>query len=123
MSELTKIILAMMKYGFTIQFQPVNSKMLSLFVYHVPTNTEVYSQISFESLQLAKTDIIKEELEKAYKQYIAYRPEHKSNINNSFFHVFKSGICQATSKLTSCPSNPNYDSCHNCPNWVECIPV
>lgn len=67
MSELTKLITIMMKAGFTIEIQPLNYKILSLSVYHIPTNTKVYSQISFESLQLAKTDIIKEELEKIYK--------------------------------------------------------
>lgn len=51
-------------------------------------------------------------------------PMPKSNVNNSFYQIFKqSGICRATAKLTACPEYPNYDRCHNCSNWVECVPV
>ena len=71
MSELTKIIEEMMKAEFTIEIKLLNCKMLSLFVYHISTDTETYKQISFESLQLAKTDILKDELERIYKQYTA----------------------------------------------------
>lgn len=51
------------------------------------------------------------------------KPEPKSNINNPFYQAYKNGVCQSTSKLSSCPQYPNYDSCHNCPNWLEFIPV
>ena len=51
------------------------------------------------------------------------RPEPKSNINNLFYRAYKNGVCQSTSKLSSCPQYPNYDSCHNCPNWLEVVPV
>lgn len=51
------------------------------------------------------------------------KPEPKSNINNPFYQAYKNGVCQSTSKLSSCPQYPNYDSCHNCPNWFELAPV
>ena len=52
------------------------------------------------------------------------KPEPKSNINNPFYNTIKpSGYCSIYYKLTSCPEHPNYDSCYNCPNWVECTPV
>ena len=51
------------------------------------------------------------------------KPKLKSNINNSFYQVFESGICKLNSKLTDCPEYQNNNSCHNCPYWIECVPV
>lgn len=51
------------------------------------------------------------------------RPEPKSNINNPFYQAYKNGVCQSTSKLSSCPQYPNYDSCHNCHNWLNIVPL
>lgn len=51
------------------------------------------------------------------------KPEHKSNINNPFYQAYKNGFCQSTSKLSSCPQYPNYDSCHFCCNWIEIKPL
>ena len=51
------------------------------------------------------------------------KPEPKSNADNLFYKAYKNGVCQSTSKLSSCPQYPNYDICHNCPNWFEIIPL
>lgn len=72
MSELTKLIMKMIEAEFTIEIrQSLNPEMLSLSIYHIPTDTETYRQISFDTLTLTKTDIIKDELERIYRQYTA----------------------------------------------------
>lgn len=56
-------------------------------------------------------------------QWVICKTEPKSNINDSFYQAYKNGFCQSISKLSSCPQYPNYDRCHNCPNWIEIIPL
>lgn len=51
------------------------------------------------------------------------KPEPKSNINDSFYQVYKSGYCSTGRKYTQCPEKPNYDSCHFCSNWIEIKPL
>lgn len=52
------------------------------------------------------------------------KPEPKSNINDSFYHVVEpSGFCKIDHKYTWCPQKPSYKCCQDCPDWVTCIPV
>lgn len=51
------------------------------------------------------------------------KPEPKSNADNLFYKAYRNGVCQSISKLSSCPQYPNYDRCHNCPNWFEIVPL
>lgn len=60
---------------------------------------------------------------KVCSQWIICKPEPKSNADNLFYQAYKNGFCQSISKLSSCPQYPNYDICHNCPNWIEIKPL
>lgn len=52
------------------------------------------------------------------------KPEPKSNINDSFYHVVEpSGFCRIEHKYTWCPQKPSYKCCQHCSDWVTCIPV
>ena len=51
------------------------------------------------------------------------KPEPKSNTNDFYHQVFKSGYCSTGRKYTQCPEKPNYDSCHFCSNWIEIKPL
>lgn len=52
------------------------------------------------------------------------KPEPKSNINDSFYHVVEpSGFCKIDHKYTWCPQKPSYKCCQDCSDWVTCIPV